>query len=251
MSRSFADHFSAQATDYARFRPTYPDALLDRVAALAERRGAVWDCATGNGQAAVGLAERFDRVLATDGSAAQLASATPHPRVTYTVGTAEDSGLGDACVDAVTVAQAAHWFDLPRFVAECRRVARPGSPVVLWGYTLAHVGEAPGATDVDRVLDAFYARIEPFWPPGRERLDGGYERFAWDLVDLPLPPAAMTADWSADQVLGYLSTWSSVAACRRATGEDPLAEVAPPLREAWGPGTRTLRWPLTLRAGRV
>lgn len=243
---SFADHFSAQAAEYSRYRPSYPDALLDRVAALAVEATAAWDCATGNGQAAIGLAARFERVWATDGSADQIRAAMPHPRVTYSVGTAEASGLASASVDAVTVAQAAHWFDLPRFVAECRRVARPRSPVVLWGYTLARI-----APDVDGVFLDFHARVEPYWPRGREILDRGYEHLAWDLDPIELEPMEMTADWDVEQMLGYLATWSSVAACRRATGVDPIERLAPELRAAWGPGARAVHWPLTLRAGRV
>lgn len=243
---SFADHFSTQASDYARFRPSYPAALFDLVAALAPAHAAVWDCATGNGQAALPLAERFGHVFATDGSAAQIEQAMAHPRVRYTVGTAEESGLADQCVDAVTVAQAAHWFDLPRFTAECRRVARPGSPVVLWGYTLAHVHP-----DVDGLLDRFYAEVESFWPPGRERLDAGYQHLIWDLEDIALPAMAMTAAWPAAGYLGYLGTWSAVARYRAAKGQDPLATLTAPLTEAWGPRPRTVTWPLTLRAGRV
>lgn len=242
---SFADHFSTQARDYARFRPTYPAALFAELAARAPAHEAVWDCATGSGQAALPLAEHFARVLATDGAQAQLEHAQAHPRVVYTLGTAEESGLPDQCVDAVAVAQAAHWFDLPRFTAECRRVARPGAPVVLWGYTLAHVGPA-----VDGLLDAFYAEVEPYWPPGRERLDAGYEHLVWDLEELALPPVAMTAEWPVAGYLGYLGTWSAVARAR-AAGHDPLAALVAPLGAAWGAGLRTVTWPLTLRAGRV
>lgn len=246
MAAAFADHFSSQANDYARFRPTYPAVLFDRVAELATAHDAVWDCATGNGQAALPLATRFAQVRATDGSAAQVAQATPHPGVVYAVGTAEASGLPDQCVDAVVVAQAAHWFDLPKFVTECRRVARPGSPVVLWGYTLARVNPC-----VDAVLRPFYDHIEPHWPPGRERLDAGYEHLAWDLTEIPLAPLAMTAQWPAAGYLGYLSTWSSVVRCLAATGADPVAAVASAVHAAWGPGLLEVTWPLTVRAGRV
>ncbi|MEZ4473655.1 MAG: class I SAM-dependent methyltransferase [bacterium] len=242
----FADHFSTQAADYARFRPTYPETLFAQVAALAPARGVVWDCATGNGQAALALAAHFDRVLATDGAAAQLANAAPHPRVTYALGTAEASGLADASVDAITVAQAAHWFDLPRFEAECRRVGRPGAPVILWGYTFAHITPA-----VDAALAPLLADVESFWPPGRDRLDAGYEHLVWDLPPVAFPATAMTACWSVEAFLGYLRTWSSVVAHQRGTGVDAVARYTPGLRAAWGEGTRTVTWPLTQKAGRI
>src|SRR5215470_15770711 len=131
----FKDHFSASAAGYATFRPKYPAELFDFVAALPERRRVAWDCATGNGQAALPLAERFDRVVATDASAEQIAHATPHPRVSYGVGLADESGLDGESVDLVTVAQALHWLALDRFFAEVRRVVVEGGVLAVWCYT--------------------------------------------------------------------------------------------------------------------
>src|ERR1044071_6234468 len=125
MSQPFHDHFSSVARRYADFRPHYPAALFDYLAALAPRDSLVWDCACGNGQATRDLAERFDRVIATDASREQIASAAPHPKVEFRVASAERSGLPDGTVGLITVAQALHWFDLERFHAEATRVLRP------------------------------------------------------------------------------------------------------------------------------
>ena len=123
---SFKDHFSGHAADYSRYRPgAYPAAMFQALAALAPDRECVWDCATGNGQAALGLAALFERVEATDASAQQIAVAGPHPKVRYSVAPAEASGLPDASVALITVAQALHWFDLTKFYVEVRRVAKP------------------------------------------------------------------------------------------------------------------------------
>src|SRR5205085_529098 len=69
---TFHDHFSEDARRYARSRPTYPDALFALLARVAPGRKAAWDCATGNGQAALGLARHFAYVEATDASAQQI-----------------------------------------------------------------------------------------------------------------------------------------------------------------------------------
>jgi hypothetical protein len=69
-------------------------------------RDLAWDCATGNGQAALALAAHFRHVHATDLSAEQLAQATPHARIDYRQAPAEASGLADRSCDLVTVAQA-------------------------------------------------------------------------------------------------------------------------------------------------
>src|SRR5205823_14795537 len=116
---------AAHAGEYRRFRPTYPPRLFEVLADWSPALRLAWDCGTGNGQAALALAEWFERVIATDRSPEQIAQATPHPGIDYRVAPAEDSGLADSSVDLVTVAQAVHWFDLHRFYAEVRRVARP------------------------------------------------------------------------------------------------------------------------------
>ncbi len=80
---SVEDHFSAHAAEYAKFRPGYPRELFDYLASLVRMRERAWDCATGNGQAAIGLAKYFREVIATDASTQQLAKASPVANVAY------------------------------------------------------------------------------------------------------------------------------------------------------------------------
>src|SRR6267154_3109278 len=122
---SFKDHFSTQAATYAKARPTYPPALFAELARLAPGTTLAWDCGSGNGQAAVALAAQFGQVIATEPSAAQLAQAVRHERVTYHQSAEIAPMLADGSVDLVTAAQAAHWFDLGIFYPEVRRVLRP------------------------------------------------------------------------------------------------------------------------------
>ena len=112
---SFKDHFSKQAAVYSKFRPRYPQELFDYLGSIALSRQVAWDCGTGNGQAAVGLASVFDRVIATDASEKQIANAQSHERVDYRVASAENSGIGSETIDLIMVAQALHWFDLVVF----------------------------------------------------------------------------------------------------------------------------------------
>ncbi len=115
--RPFSDHFSTLADTYASYRPGYPAELFTAIAAAASGRGRVWDCATGSGQAAVGLAAHFDLVLASDASSRQVRAAPSHHRIRYLVARAEAMPLRSASMDAVTVAQALHWLELPVFFA--------------------------------------------------------------------------------------------------------------------------------------
>lgn len=130
MTNSGLDHFRSVATSYAQFRPHYPEALFRWVAAQSPNHQAVWDCGSGSGQATEGLAQHFATVEATKISAARHAQAPPLRNVHYRVAPAERSGLPDASMDAVVVAQALHWFSLNAFYDEVRRVLRPGGLVV-------------------------------------------------------------------------------------------------------------------------
>ncbi len=245
---AFKDHFSRRAREYGVYRPRYPPELAAYVASLAPSRALALDVATGNGQAAVDLAAHFDLVLASDGSAAQLGRAEPHARVRYLRHTAERLPVATHAADALVAAQAAHWFDFPRFYPEARRVLRPGGVVALWTYEMFRAGP-----DVDRVLDAFYAGVVGrYWPPERRYVEAGYRTLPFPLEELAAPPFEIVTDWSLGQAMGYLGTWSAVDRFRAAEGHDPLPAVAASLAPLWPPGgARRLRWAIHLRLGRV
>jgi ubiquinone/menaquinone biosynthesis C-methylase UbiE len=247
-SSGFADHFSGCAEGYAEFRPGYPDELFELLASLAPSRRLAWDCATGSGQAAVPLAARFERVVASDASPAQIAEAQQHPSIEYHVGRAEESGLPDASCDLVTVAQALHWFDVDVFHAEAVRVLVPDGLLAEWSY-------GPLALDapLDAVMRVFYAEtVGPYWPKERAHVDAGYRDLPFPLPRLPMPDLALKAEMTLAALLGYVSTWSAVQAFRAAEGKDPLPQLQQELQALWGPAGRThhVRWPLVLRVGR-
>ena len=246
---SYADHFSGSAADYARFRPDYPPALFEWLGEAAPARGRVWDCATGSGQAAVALAAHFAEVIATDASAAQLAAATSHPRVRYHCARAESSALDDASVDAVTVAQALHWLDLDRFYGEVKRVARPGAVVAVWAY-----GPIEVEPRIDEVVGAlYYGTLGSHWPRERVHVDNGYRDLAFPFERIEVPHFEMMQRWTLDEVRGYIGTWSAVQRFRKARAGDAIDAFFGRLGERWGDPElrRDVRWPLTVRAGRM
>lgn len=247
-SGSFADHFSTVAAGYARYRPTYPTALFDWIAAAAPARDSAWDCGCGNGQATVPLAERFARVIGTDPSADQIAQAPRHPRIDWRVATAESSGLDPASVAVVTVAQALHWFDLPRFWAEVRRVVRPGGLVAVWTYGLAVLDDAALAQALRHLHDDV---VGPYWPKERGHVDQGYQTLPFPFDPVDVPAFDIQANWSIDELAGYLGTWSAVRRYVAARGADPVSPFIAGIRPRWGDARRAVRWPLTLLAGRV
>jgi len=246
--RPFRDHFSGHAEDYGRYRPVYPEALFGWLAALVPQGSRVWDCATGNGQAAVALARHFPEVLATDASAEQVAAAREHPRVRYEVRSASASGLADDAVGLVTVAQALHWFDLEPFQREVARVLAPGGVVAAWCYELFEV--CPG---FDRpMLELYRDVLGPDWPPERRHIETGYRDLAWPWPKLEPPALHMESDWTLEQTLGYLRTWSAARRWQAREGRDPVALMEAALRAGWGDAaSRRVRWPLRLLVSRV
>ena len=145
---TFQDHFSLQAKEYARFRPHYPPQLLRYLSQLAEDHQKAWDCATGNGQVAANLTPYFDQVYASDASQKQIEHAIVHERVQYFVSPAELTSLDEHSLDLITVAQGVHWFDLPRFFTEAKRVLKPKGILAIWCYGEFEIPDAPQAFQV-------------------------------------------------------------------------------------------------------
>ena len=245
----FKDHFSERSADYASYRPTYPPALVDALADRCPASGTALDVGCGTGQLSVLLAERFDEVVASDASAAQIAAATPHPRVRYVVAPAEASGLPDASVDLVVAAQAAHWFDLQAFYADARRVAKPGALIALVTY---------GTLDLDPPLGApaqrFYRDVAgPYWPPERRHVEDGYRSFEFPFPDVALPKLAIVVSWDRDAFFGYVDTWSAVRGLEKAQGRAPVEAFRHEIAALWPDAAqrREVRFPLSVRAGRI
>ena len=248
-SGRFKDHFSEVAAAYAAHRPSYPAALVDFLAGIAPAQRLAWDSGCGSGQLSVLLAGSFTRVVATDASPEQIARAGAHPNVEYRCARADASGLAARVADLATAAQAAHWFDLPAYYAEVRRVARPGGIVALISYGVVTAG-----TGVDEVILPFYERVlSPYWPPERRHVDLGYRSLPFPFEELDAPSFEIRLDWGLEELVGYVGTWSAVWALEQAQGPAPFARFRRDLAAAWGPAAaaRTVRWPLALRVGRV
>jgi ubiquinone/menaquinone biosynthesis C-methylase UbiE len=246
---SFKDHFSGHAAVYREARPHYPDALFDWLAAAAPGRALAWDAGCGNGQAAVALAARFARVHAGDPSAQQIANADARANIDYRVEPAEQCSLPDASADLVTVAQALHWFDHPRFHAEVRRVLKPGGLVAAWSYADCRVDAA-----VDAVKDRLYVDLTgPYWLPERDHVESGYRTLPFPFEEFAPPRFELCMHWTLAQFLAYLRSWSASQRYLKATGVDPVALVETDLRAAWGEAAtpRAVRWDFHLRCGRV
>jgi SAM-dependent methyltransferase len=244
----FKDHFSGHAALYRDARPLPPPAWYDWLAGQVPDAGLAWDAGCGNGQASVALAAHFERVLATDPSAGQIANAQAHARVDYRVEAAEHCSLEDGAASLVDVSQALHWFDLAAFHDEARRVLKPGGVIAVSAY---------GNCSVDRAVDAVERRLyadtlADDWPPERAQVDNGYRDLPFPFARIEAPTFEMRADWNLAQFLAYLRSWSATQRHIKAHDEDPVAAAAPALALAWGDAVRVraVRWPFFTVVGR-
>ena len=244
----FRDHFSRDASSYARFRPGYPPALFAWLAARAPARRTAWDCATGSGQAATMLAAHFARVIATDASRLQLRAAGPAPRVHYAAALGEASPLAGGRADLITVAQALHWLDRPRLYAEVSRVIVPGGVFAVWCYGLLQSTPAIDAA----IFHLYRDVVGGYWPPERSAVESGYRDIEIPIEEAAAPPFAIEAALTLPDLVGYIGTWSAVGRYIAARGEDPMPPFSAELASLWGDpaASRPVVWPLSVRAGR-
>ncbi len=246
---TFPDHFSDHAPDYEAYRPTYHDALFAYLASLVPSHDLAWDCATGNGQAALGLTPHFRTIIATDASPKQIVQASTHKQITYVVALADRTPLPEGSVDLVTVATAFHWLDFPRFYGEVRRVAKPDGILAAWGYKLPSVNPA-----VDAVIQRLDADVlRGFWLPETRLAVERYRTIPFPFDEIDPPPFRMTHEWNLDQLIGFLGTWSASLRYRKQTGRQATDEIRDELAGAWGnpQQERQVSWELFMRVGKV
>lgn len=244
----FHDHFSIQAIDYAKYRPHYPTNLFKYLASLVPTHDVAWDCATGNGQAALGLSPYFKQIIATDASAQQISQATLCDNVTYCVALAEETHLADRSIDLITIAQALHWFHFDQFYAEVKRVLKKQGIIAAWTYPLLRI-----IPEIDQIVDKFYYEtLATYWPPERCWVDTNYEQvpFPFQLVNTPV--FSMQAAWHFEHLLGYLATWSAVQRYQTQHQENPIASIVEVLQQAWGnvAEEKNVSWQIILKVGR-
>ena len=162
--------FGGAPEDYERGRPGWP---VDAVAALLDRFGVgpgdtVLDLAAGTGKLTRALAELTDGVVAIEPlDAMRHVLQSRLPAVRALPGTAEQIPLADGSVAAAFVAEAFHWFDLPRAIAELARVLRRGGGLALMWNTSGDAG-VDWFDELHAIVDEH--RVETAMPPGRERV---------------------------------------------------------------------------------
>jgi ubiquinone/menaquinone biosynthesis C-methylase UbiE len=257
------DLFSSQSKEYASSRPTYPRALFKFIVSLVDEKNLAWDCATGNGQAALVLADYFKQVIASDISARQLENAQQKSNIKYQIFRAEDTPLKDNSVDLITIAQALHWFDFDRFYSEARRVLRKtkdgktavggGGIIAAWAYGLHTI-----SPEVDKVTHQLYEDIlgDEYWSPERKYVEDRYETIPFPFEQIPAPEFQIQLSWNLSELKNYYRSWSSVQKFIKKNKYDPVSEVSSSLEYGWRGKNqvnekRKVVWPLYVKIGKL
>jgi len=243
------DFFSERSELYAKYRPTYPQELFDYIFSLVEEPDHAWDCATGNGQAAVMLASHFKKVEASDISAAQLGKAVQRSNIRYYLAPAEHTPFADNTFDLITVAQAYHWLNWKKFHKEASRVGKQNAVVAIWTYNLLRSGDE----DLNHIINHFYRVITgPYWDSARKYVEESYRTVEFDFEPLPSKEFAIELSYSKEEFEGYLSSWSAVQGYIKKNGTSPLPLIKGDLDRVWNTVPRKIfHFPLMLRMGRI
>lgn len=227
----------------------YPKELFIFIASLVESHENAWDCATGNGQAAIGLAGYFSRVEATDISEEQISNAFSAENINYSVQPGESTTFDDNQFDIVNVAQALHWFDFTKYWDEVARVLKPNGAFVAFSYAWPQINE-----EVDQALEKYIRMIiEPYWAPNN--------KLAWETyrsLELPFNPVAapkinLENHWNLNQFLDYIHTWSATRRCMGDIGHDFFEVARREFETLWGDPKqeKVVKNPLTIIAGKA
>lgn len=243
------DLFSKQSDLYARYRPTYPKELYEYIFSFVKERSLAWDCATGNGQAAVVLADHFKKVIATDISIAQIEKAIVKENIEYIVCSAESTPLKENSVDLVTAAQAYHWIKWSDFKKEVTRVCKPGAIIAAWMYYNHNTGD-------ERITDAvhdFYKNItKPYWDHERKYVDEKYSTVEFDYELLPVKSFESILEWRREDLIGYISSWSAIQKFIKENGHSPIPIFEEEIKKLWPEGElKKVTFPIYLKLGSV
>ena len=241
------DNFSKQAVDYSKFRPQYPEEMIEYIISFVHNKSTVLDIATGNGQVARKLSTHFKKVFATDISQKQLDNAIQADNIIYSKESAEKTSFENQQFDLIVVAQAVHWFDFESFYKEIYRILKRGGIFAVMGYGLFSTNP-----DSDKILRHFYYNIlGPYWDPERKYLDENYETIQFPFEEIPAEKFENEFSWTFEALTGYLQTWSSVQHYISKNNQNPIDLIYNDLKVLWQKNDKKVIFPLLLRIGKL
>ncbi|KAM9986958.1 hypothetical protein ACTFIY_011383 [Dictyostelium cf. discoideum] len=229
----FDDKFGSVSKSYKNFRPTYNDELYSIIDSHCdEKRDLSIDIGAGSGQATVKLAKYFKKVIGFEPSQGQIENAEKADNVEYRLSAAEKIDLPSGSVDLITVAQAAHWFNLPVFYEESKRLLRENGSLIIWSYGLMKITNNNDAQVVHE--KHYYETIgKQYWAPERKYIDDEYVDIKPTFENTTRKTISLPKSMSINDMIGYYSSWSGYAAFIKAGNKDVLPEIKETLLKAY------------------
>lgn len=212
--------FDSQGADYDRLRPNYPPSILRAILSAARTahpqdapgRPRIVDLGAGTGKLTHALAAGGADLIAVDPSRSMLdqltatapgaGTAPATARIRVREATAESTGLPAGQADAVTAAQAWHWFDTDAASAEAHRLLRPGGTLALVWNTLDV--QIPWVHRLARIMHAGDVQKDDFTPP----VDPAHFALAERLVHRWQDPRPTAEIIALAQTRSYVATAS-------------------------------------------
>ena len=245
----FKDNFSKQSESYQKYRPSYPLEMFEYLSSLCDSHHLAWDCGTGNGQAALGLTNYFEKVYATDPSEQQISNAKQNPNIIYKVEKAEKSSLGNNSVDLISVAQALHWFNFEKFYVEVKRVLKPKGIIAVWTYGLPQI-----SLEIDKLTLHFHDKIVgKFWQRENKFVSEEYKTIPFPFKEIETPSFQFRRELYRSDLLGLFRSWSATQRYKDQIGKDPISKIENDLQNIWKKPkeTKLTTWSIFLRAGKT
>jgi len=246
---SFKDNFSKQADIYVKYRPLYPTELYSFLASLTMDHELVWDCGTGNGQAAIGLAAFYNKIIATDPSEQQIKNCLPNEKVKYLVEKAENTSLRSNSVDLLTIANALHWFDFEVFYKEADRVLKNNGIIAAWTYGLPLI-----SPDIDKIIKLYHDEtLNNYWLPENRLVEKEYATIPFPFQQISSPQFFYEKTMNLNDLIGYLNTWSATQRFINENQFNPTEQLRKDLLPVCKDMDleKKLTWKLILKVGRV
>ncbi|XP_033102423.1 putative methyltransferase DDB_G0268948 isoform X2 [Anneissia japonica] len=224
---------------YAKYRPNYPQQVIDRILTFMKVKAKrsddyvkAVDVGCGSGQLTRDLAPYFQQTVGVDVSEAQIKFARnlkTNANVEYRVGSGESIPVESSSVDLVTCAQSVHWFNFNKFCGEVDRILKPSGCVALIGYTAPNIiYQGKPHQGLNRLFDEYIDLLKPYTAKEIQALNNKYR-------DLKLPYAINERDDSFTRkrevnltwFFNTLTSWSPYQNLMKATEgkSDPLVEL--------------------------
>jgi ubiquinone/menaquinone biosynthesis C-methylase UbiE len=241
------DNFSKQALEYSKYRPQYPDKMINYLVSFVKNKSMALDVATGNGQIAHKLSAVFEKVYGIDISQNQLDIAIPAPNLEYKLESAEKTSFDNQTFDLITVAQAIHWFDFDLFFKEIYRILKPDGIFAVLGYGLF-------STNVESdviIRNYYYNIIGAYWDEERKYLDKNYKTIPFPFDEIATDSFENHFVWSFDELMGYLETWSATQHYILKNNRNPLDLIREELKISWQKNNKKVTFPLLFRIGKL